>query len=385
MRRGGWVAVGAAVVVVVGAGVAVAVSAGDSGSSSTPTRRSTTLQPVERRNLQTTTDVAGTVGFGDPLTVSLSSGSSSASSSSSSAGAAAGASGSTSSAASSGSSTGTITALPAVGTVIQPGQSLVEIDGVPRAYLMIGTRPMWRTLTSGVSDGPDVEQLEASLVQLGFGGSMTVDQQWTGATTSAVEAWQKSVGLDQTGSLSPTDIVFLPGPVRVASQTASVGSSASGAVLSVTGTTPFVVADLDAGTAATVRTGEQFGIDTPDGKTVTGTVWSIGAPTTSTSTSGQGNQSSQTTTSVPVSIVVTEADLGKFDGASVTVHVVTATAENVLAVPVKSLLALAEGGYALERVRGGRHQLVKVTPSTYAGGFVAVTGDLRQGDRVVTP
>jgi hypothetical protein len=59
--------------------------------------------------------------------------------------------------------------------------------------------------------------------------------------------------------------------------------------------------------------------------------------------------------------------------------------DHAIAVPVKSLLALAEGGYAVERERGGRRTLVGVKPGVFAGGFVQVSGDVRAGDRVVTP
>ncbi len=142
--------------------------------------------------------------------------------------------------------------------------------------------------------------------------------------------------------------------------------------------------DLDASKINEVKAGDTLSIDLPDGSSVKGVVFAIGSPTSSTSSSAQGNQS-QTTSSVPVTIVVPDADLSKYDGGTTIVHLISARAESVLSVPVKSLLALAEGGYAVERVRGGVHKLVGVTPGTYAGGFVEVKGNVRAGDRVVTP
>jgi multidrug efflux pump subunit AcrA (membrane-fusion protein) len=51
---------------------------------------------------------------------------------------------------------------------------------------------------------------------------------------------------------------------------------------------------------------------------------------------------------------------------------------------VRALLALSEGGYAVEKVRaGGTHQLVAVKLGTFADGYVGVTGRVRPGDRVV--
>jgi len=188
----------------------------------------------------------------------------------------------------------------------------------------------------------------------------------------------------QTGQLTSTDIVFLPGPSRVASQVASVGDSATGEILTVTGTTPTVHVDLDSSLIADAAVGATVKLDLPDSTTVDGAITSIGAPTQSPSSTAQGNNQQSSTTTAPMDITTT-ADLSRFDGAAVVVHLVTAQAKDALSVPVKSLLALAEGGYAVERVRGGVHRLVKVTPGTFAGGYVEVTGDVSPGDRVVSP
>ena len=69
-----------------------------------------------------------------------------------------------------------------------------------------------------------------------------------------------------------------------------------------------------------------------------------------------------------------------------TVSVVTSAAPGVTAVPVDALLALAEGGYAVERpVAGGGTELVAVEVGAFADGWVQVTGDLAEGDDVVVP
>jgi len=61
-----------------------------------------------------------------------------------------------------------------------------------------------------------------------------------------------------------------------------------------------------------------------------------------------------------------------------------ATTTGALAVPVRALLALSEGGYAVEVTGGsGGHHLVAVKLGTFADGYVAVTGQVKPGDRVV--
>ena len=76
------------------------------------------------------------------------------------------------------------------------------------------------------------------------------------------------------------------------------------------------------------------------------------------------------------------ADLEKLDTAPVQVHFTTTTRHNVLAVPVTALVALHEGGYALQRTDG---TLVAVTTGLFAGGQVEVSGNgVTAGMRVET-
>ena len=58
----------------------------------------------------------------------------------------------------------------------------------------------------------------------------------------------------------------------------------------------------------------------------------------------------------------------------------------MLAVPVEALLALAEGGYAVEVSDGdGTTHLVGVELGVFADGLVEITGDVEAGDQVVVP
>jgi hypothetical protein len=73
------------------------------------------------------------------------------------------------------------------------------------------------------------------------------------------------------------------------------------------------------------------------------------------------------------------------DAAPVDVQLTRDAATGVLAVPVRALLALAEGGYALEVVDGATTRLVGVETGAFADGYVEVTGDIADGDDVVVP
>ena len=70
------------------------------------------------------------------------------------------------------------------------------------------------------------------------------------------------------------------------------------------------------------------------------------------------------------------------------VEITTERVENVLAVPVDALLALAGGGYAVEVAEGRVHRLEAVTVGLFddAEGVVQVSGQgLSAGQRVVVP
>lgn len=352
MSRRSTLAVGGAGLVVVLALGAWAVAgrsertaAADSPASKAPAATAT----VARKDLAETKNVAGTLGYGAAHDVSL-------------------------------NRMGTVTGLPPVGTIVEQGGSLLEVDGLP-VPLLLGDRPMWRTLQEGVSDGPDVAQLEANLIDLGYGtaGNLGPNDVWSQATTAAVERWQKASGLPETGVVAPGDLAYEPAPVRVSAHAGRVGGQAGGPVLKVTGPTKVVEVALDADLQALVVAGQPVRVELPDGAVTPGTITSVG----SVATAGQQGQEPT------VAVAITLDDQGAGDGldqAPVSVRLTTSKADGVLAVPVSALLALAEGGYAVEEVTGaGTTRLVAVRPGAFAGGWVAVTGDLAEGDQVVVP
>ena len=272
---------------------------------------------------------------------------------------------------------GTVTALPAAGSVIERGGTVAEVDGrgVPLLY---GNRPLWRPLQDGV-EGPDVQILEENLVALGYAeaSSLTVDESYTSATAAAVKRWQEAIGLEQTGIVQPSDAVVRPGAVRVAEALAAIGSPVGGPVLSVTGTQRTVAIDLAADRQGLVAEGDAVQVELPDGTVVDATVTTVGTVVT------PGDQMTGTSASIEVVVTLDDATAGgELDQAPVDVSVVRSQAEDVLAVPVEALLALAEGGYALERSDG---TLVGVDTGAFANGLVEVTGDLAEGDEVVVP
>jgi multidrug efflux pump subunit AcrA (membrane-fusion protein) len=142
-----------------------------------------------------------------------------------------------------------------------------------------------------------------------------------------------------------------------------------------------VMIALDVSQQTEVSTGDAVTVTLPDGTTTPGVVSSVGA--VATSTSGPNG----TVTTIPVQVKLTDrAAAGSLDQAPVTVNITTATARNVLAVPVTALLARSPGGYVVEVAgRGGTRRYVPVTAGIFDGatGLVQVTGNLTAGQRVV--
>jgi hypothetical protein len=137
-RRGRWVPAG---VVAVVAGVAVAGARGVFGGSGSPSAGAaangyrTAIATVARRSLISQTPVDATLGYAGSWNVMN-------------------------------QATGTFTALPAAGQVVRQGQVIYQVSGAP-VVLLYGNVPAWRDLSEGVT-GPDVTELNAALVKLGY-------------------------------------------------------------------------------------------------------------------------------------------------------------------------------------------------------------------------
>jgi Putative peptidoglycan binding domain/HlyD family secretion protein len=353
MRRARIVVMAAAVAAAVTAAVVVA-DGNDNAGASRGAAAPTSTAAVERRGLVDRESVDGTLGYADvsPLR----------------AGAA-----------------GTLTAIREPGSVVRRGQSLYDVDDVPAAWLLYGSLPAWRDFSPWMSDGEDVRQLERNLRALGYDpdGDMTVDDEWTSATTAAVDRFQDDHGLTEDGTLAQGEVVFRPGPSRVGEVSATVGQAiAPGAQLGeLSSTHREVTVDLEADRQALVHTGDSVTVELPNGKTGRGRVSDVGKVATNPASEDQ-----DPTIEVTITLRGRMARGSGLDKAPVDVGFASERRKDVLAVPVTALLARSGGGFAVEAVDGdGRRRLVPIDPGLYADDYVEVSGSgLREGMRVVT-
>jgi peptidoglycan hydrolase-like protein with peptidoglycan-binding domain len=223
-----------------------------------------------------------------------------------------------------------------------------------------------------MDDGPDVGELSANLIALGFGGrGLTQSNHFSQATADAVKRWQASIGVDQTSAVRLGEVVFEPGPIRVSNVHPSLGQAASpGPVLDATTTARIVTVSLSVSKEYLVHTGDAVSVLLPDGKTTTnGHVRDI----SKVAQAGSGQNNSGPTVTVTITLDHPE-ESGNLDQAPVNVNITDAAVHGVLAVPINALLALAEGGDAVEVVSAGTRHLVPVHTGLYSDTMVEVSG-----------
>jgi len=156
-----------------------------------------------------------------------------------------------------------------------------------------------------------------------------------------------------------------------------------------------VTAQLDAARQQAVAVGDAAAIKVPGGTRISGQLSSVG----STATGSSDAQGSSNRPSIVLTITLDDprASAG-VDQLPVQVELTTATATNVLAVPVTALVATADGGYAVEVVPDHEtgatgtsapgtvpfsQQDVPVTLGLGAGSLVQVEGDGLEAGMIV--
>jgi len=279
---------------------------------------------------------------------------------------------------------GTVTSLPRAGSVVERGDALYRLDGDP-IVLMYGSTPAYRALQSGVSDGRDVRGLEQNLVALGFDPG-TVDDSFTSSTATAVNEWQESAGLEQTGAVELGRVVFLPGPRRVGEHKTSVGSvlSSGSEVLDTSSNKRVVTVELDASLQEMAHKGDRVEVTMPDGSLGRGRITGVGRVARELeSSSADPDAEAQMVIDVTIELR-SNRGAGRLDEAPVSVGLAQETRRDVLAVPVNALVARRGGGYGVELA--GRRRIVPVRAGMFADGYVEVSGgSIREGTRVVVP
>jgi peptidoglycan hydrolase-like protein with peptidoglycan-binding domain len=238
--------------------------------------------------------------------------------------------------------------------------------------------------TGDPATGADVLQLEEALVALGVDadGTLVADGIYTPETTQAVLAFQAATGLEQDGIIDLGEVIFLPGKVRITNQLTTKGSGvgSGSAVLGVSLSDKVVRVDLPADEQGVLTVGDAVTVEMPDLTEVPATVVFVSQTATP-------SEFGPATFEVLVELDDPTAAAG-LDEAPVDVIVVSDSVQDVMAIPVSALVALLEGGYAVEVDTGGdRTQLVAVDVGFFgSNNMIAITSAaLQPGEQVVVP
>ncbi|MEV0260283.1 peptidoglycan-binding protein [Streptomyces sp. NPDC050617] len=363
-RRAVLLAVGILVVTAIAGGAVLVLGDGGSKSTAATGKAAVETAAVKRADLSDTQELGGTLGYGTEKPVK-------------------------------GAKKGVVTWLPASGATVTRGKPLYKVDDRP-VPVFYGATPLYRKLDKPGAEGPDVKVVADNLRALGYdfdgvpGGSGGADRngtagagadhgRFTASLSAAIKRWQKHVGMAPTGSLDVGDVVVAPGEVRVGVVKAQLGDEAAGELLTLTPTAKAVTVSVDSADVGSIKKGAKVSVMLPDGKETPGEVSNISRVSSgggADADSGSGGPAKS-----DVTVHLTDSAPGKFDAASVRVKFTSQTRHGVLTVPVGALLALSEGGYAVQRPGGG---LIAVETGMFSRGMVEVTGKgLTEGTKVV--
>lgn len=289
--------------------------------------------------------------------------------------------------------------LAAADTPVATGTVLFRNDHLPVVAIEgdVSTVPaLARDLSVGVAEGTDVRLLEEMLHAGGFddGGTMVVDDTFDLHTADAVLAWWQSI--DPAISVDPADLVVPAGSFVVVPSGLEVGQALVADETTLVGDAPVlrltsparVVSTTAPIDDATFALGATIDVEFPDGTVQPGTVVEVGTVATNTT----GNPGDTPSVSIDIHVDGIPASVDRFVQIPVTLRVVADDVPDAYVVPVSALVALAEGGYALQEVTGTAAdgtqttKLIGVETGLFSNGFVVVTGnDLSAGLDVVVP
>jgi peptidoglycan hydrolase-like protein with peptidoglycan-binding domain len=207
---------------------------------------------------------------------------------------------------------------------------------------------------------------------------------WTPALSAAVKKWQKAQGTSQTGVLEVGDVTVLSGEIRVGALSAGLGDDASLApVMTITPTAKVVTVPVAATDVGSIAVDTPVTVVLPDNTETRGTVSGIGRTAERKDTGPDALSPDAGGAKMTVTVTLDDpAAVRSLDAAGVQVRFATETRKGVLTVPIGALVALREGGYAVQ-IPAGR--LIAVKTGLFVKGMVEVEGSgLEPGLRVVT-
>lgn len=269
---------------------------------------------------------------------------------------------------------GTVTARHPKGTVVEAGEPLIWVNA-KAAFFAYGDTPLYRELSRVQGGqrlkGDDVSQLQEFLLAQGYNDNerLKVDGEFGHSTERAVKAWQKANGLDETGKITASQLIFAPEDLRISSEP-RVGSAFTD--LTVSESDQKLIVSASRRDAKYLKEGARVDIVVDQTTTIGGVVSAVAEVTDSAS--GETKLEATITPDDPLPDSTTRA----------TITGTATSIDDAVTVSVRALVALSEGGYALEvDLGGGKTELRRIEVGEILDSFAQVSGDVNAGDQVV--
>lgn len=258
-----------------------------------------------------------------------------------------------------------------VGEEVADGTELVQINGRP-AVAVSGGSPFWQPLSEG-SEGVDVLALQEILAATGF--DLPLTGVFDPPTRDALRQWQVDHGFpDPDAELHLNDMLVGEWPMRVAEVTVSVGEfvQPGATVVRLSSLSPVVTVELVPSDRARVAPGDAARVDSPNGEAfegVLGTIDDVPRTLEDGSLVYGGHVELEERPELP-------------EGVQVRITVVIARAEDVVTVPLASVVSGQTGGPAVRVLEGEGTTLIDVELGLTSGAWVEVRSGL-DGDETV--
>lgn len=264
------------------------------------------------------------------------------------------------------------------GGEVSQGTVLYTVDLRP-VVVAQGEVPAFRAIGQD-AEGPDVAQLQTMLTAIGF-YSGPADGEAGAGTVRAIAAWQKSLGVEESGVVELGDVIYVPAlPTRVAlnSEVIFRGATLSGGEIAVQGlsSAPVFGVPVTDSQAALMPAGSRVEINSPEGNEWVGyaaeQLIDPDAGTIVVTLEGEGDSAicSDQCDQVPVT-----------GEALLQAQIVTVETVAGLVVPTAALVTGADGQVAVIDDDGAR---ISVTVIAAARGMSVVEG-VDEGVRVRVP
>ena len=216
---------------------------------------------------------------------------------------------------------------------------------------VVGVDPFEADLAEG-DEGTDVEQLEEVLLALGYdaGGDLDVDQTYDGATAEALSAWEAGLGIDQDGVFQVSQVVVIPEGFVASEVLVEPGDDVAVGqpILESSESARIVTTQIDVVDQTKLSVGDVVSVELADGSVIEAVVADISAVAQLAPNEPDAEPYLEVVLDISAASIALE-----LVESPVTVSIVDSIAEDATVVPASALVALREGGYAIEVVSGG--------------------------------